>query len=208
VRLTLQAMSSASTTRLLVLGVVRILQPVHGYDARRELLSWRADEWANVAPGSIYNQLKTLAADGLLEVTATESQGGRPARTVYRVTADGESEFTQMLRETWWNLNTSPGSILAAACFLPHMTRDELTAALEHRIALLRSAQGGIKFSVKELPSPGTPGHVAEVLRLSASYLGGEVAWATELLGRLRSGHYLLKGEFDDPAELMGPQNV
>jgi hypothetical protein len=27
----------ASTTRLLVLGVVRIFQPVHGYEVRREL---------------------------------------------------------------------------------------------------------------------------------------------------------------------------
>ena len=42
-----------SSTRLLVLGVVRIFQPVHGYDVRRELLSWRVDQWANVAPGSI-----------------------------------------------------------------------------------------------------------------------------------------------------------
>ena len=42
-----------ASTRLLVLGVVRIFQPVHGYDVRRELLSWRVDQWANVAPGSI-----------------------------------------------------------------------------------------------------------------------------------------------------------
>ena len=52
-----------SSTRLLVLGVVRIFQPVHGYDVRRELLSWRVDQWANVAPGSIYNALKTLTKE-------------------------------------------------------------------------------------------------------------------------------------------------
>ena len=33
---------------MLILGVVRWCQPVHGYDVRRELLSWHADEWANL----------------------------------------------------------------------------------------------------------------------------------------------------------------
>ena len=52
----------SSTTRLLVLGVVKLFQPVHGYEVRRELLSWRAQEWASVQPGSIYNALKSCAA--------------------------------------------------------------------------------------------------------------------------------------------------
>ncbi len=36
-----------SSTRSLVLGVVRILQPVNRYDVRRVLLAWRADTWAH-----------------------------------------------------------------------------------------------------------------------------------------------------------------
>jgi DNA-binding PadR family transcriptional regulator len=31
---------------------------VHGYDVRRMLLSWRADQWASVNPGSIYHALR------------------------------------------------------------------------------------------------------------------------------------------------------
>ena len=56
-----------STTRLLVLGAVRIFQPAHGYLVRRELVTWHVDDWANLNPGSIYNALRTLARDGLLE---------------------------------------------------------------------------------------------------------------------------------------------
>jgi len=87
-----------SSTRLLVLGVVRIFQPVHGYDVRRELLSWRVDQWANVAPGSIYNALKSMTRDALLEVVGTDQVGGRPERTTYRLTNDGENEFQALLR--------------------------------------------------------------------------------------------------------------
>ena len=39
---------------MMILGLVQWMQPVHGYDVRRELLSWSADKWANVQPGSIY----------------------------------------------------------------------------------------------------------------------------------------------------------
>ncbi len=57
----------ASATRLLVLGVVRKHGKAHGYQVRRELLTWSADKWANVAPGSIYHALKQMAKEGLLE---------------------------------------------------------------------------------------------------------------------------------------------
>jgi len=40
-----------SSTRLLVLGVVRIFQPVHGYDVHRELLSGRSSTGRTWRPG-------------------------------------------------------------------------------------------------------------------------------------------------------------
>jgi DNA-binding PadR family transcriptional regulator len=99
-----------SATRLLVLGVVRIFQPVHGYFVRRELLSWHVDEWASVNPGSIYNALRTLTREGYLEEVATDA-GGRPARTTYRFTADGETEFFSVLRSRCgrWTPGTPSG---------------------------------------------------------------------------------------------------
>ena len=51
-----------SATRLLVLGAIRTMQPVHGYRIRRELLSWCIEETTNVKPGSIYGAIRTLVA--------------------------------------------------------------------------------------------------------------------------------------------------
>jgi DNA-binding PadR family transcriptional regulator len=80
-----------SSTRLLVLGAVRIFQPVHGYLVRRELVSWQVDQWAHLNPGSVYGALRSLARDGYLEEVATEQGAAGAARTTYRVTPDGES---------------------------------------------------------------------------------------------------------------------
>jgi hypothetical protein len=71
---------------MMVLGLVQWLAPVHGYDVRRELLSWRADEWGNVQPGSIYHALRKMAEEGLLTEVGTERVGARPARTTYGIT--------------------------------------------------------------------------------------------------------------------------
>ena len=71
--------SQGSATRLLVLGCVRIFQPVHGYFLRRELMSWEVERWAHIHPGSIYNALKTLTKAGLLAEIETPTGHTAPA---------------------------------------------------------------------------------------------------------------------------------
>src|SRR5262249_42241834 len=125
-----------SATRLLVLGVVRTFQPVHGYEVRRELMTWRADQWASVGAGSIYNALKTLAREGLLEIVGTKAVGGRPERTTYRITRAGEEELRTLLDETWWDVKPPIDPLLPALSLLGLMPRDRAIAALEHRLAV------------------------------------------------------------------------
>ncbi len=133
-----------STTRLLILGLVRWLQPVHGYDVRRELLSWGADDWAHVAPGSVYHALKKMTGEQLLRETGTEQVGGRPARISYEVTEAGEREFQRLLRR-YWSVYSAPIDPFATAfVFLPALPRDEAVAALRHRARQLRAHADGL----------------------------------------------------------------
>lgn len=179
-----------SSTRLLVLGAVRIFQPVHGYDVRRELLSWKVDQWANVAPGSIYNALKSLTKDKFLKVAGTGQIGGRPERTQYSLTADGEREYQALLRSTWWNVAPPVDALMAALCFMPALNREELVAALEHRIGQVEGALKHIAFARKEIRPPETPEHVKELHDLMSARLASEIPWAKTLLERLARGEY------------------
>src|SRR4051794_34442721 len=180
-----------SSTRLLVLGVVRIFQPVHGYDVRRELLSWRADQWANVAPGSIYSALKSLVKDGLLEIEGTDQVGGRPERTTYRLTVEGDKEFHNLLRATWWSIGQPLDPLMPGVCFMPAMQRDELISALKHRQVQIDGILKHMDFIIAGIPgSSTTPAHVAELLRLSAARAGAETAWSKALIAALERGEY------------------
>jgi DNA-binding PadR family transcriptional regulator len=179
-----------SSTRLLVLGAVRIFQPVHGYDVRRELLSWRVDQWANVAPGSIYNALKTLTKEKFLKVTGTGQIGGRPERTQYSLTGEGEKEYQVLLRDTWWRVLPPLDDLMPALCFMPSLSTEELTAALEHRIGALEGALKHLEFSRKEIAPPETPEHVKELYDRMHAILAAEIPWARTLIGRLGRGVY------------------
>jgi DNA-binding PadR family transcriptional regulator len=187
------------STRLLVLGVVRIFQPVHGYDVRRELVSWRADQWANASMGSIYNALKSLTRDGLLEVVGTDQVGARPERTTYRLTGEGEREFQSLLREAMWTVSAVIDPLLPALSFLPAMRREEAIAALEHRIASIEGQLRSFQYAIddhKGVDDPSSPPHVPEMFRLMSARMASELDWARAVIDKLKSGQLPMA---DDP---------
>lgn len=190
-----------SATRLLLLGTVRIFQPVHGYYVRRELLSWRADTWANLNPGSIYNGLRSLARDGFVEEVGTESRGSRPARTSYRLTGEGEDEFLAQLRDALWSVTWhDPANLMAAWSFAWALKREEVIAALEHRVEQIAASARASEFAIEDVRrSATTPDTVVEHYRLGRARLEGEGQWARNLLERLRAGEYWFEGEPDRP---------
>src|SRR6476620_790425 len=89
----------------------------HGYQVRRELLTWSADKWANVQPGSIYHALKKMAAENLLEQVDIEPGQPGPDRTAYRRTPEGEAQFLLLLEQGLAD-PTGPGPVMSAAITL------------------------------------------------------------------------------------------
>ncbi len=189
-----------SSTRLLLLGVVRIFQPAYGYQLRRELVSWNVETWANINPGSIYSGLRTLARHGLLAETESADEGRSAGRTVYRLTAEGEEEYFRLLREELWNVrNVDSTGLMTAMSFVWTLRRDEAIAALESRIAQHEAAAASQAFTERGiLDSPGTPNNVVEQIRLGYARDAGELVWTRDLVTRLREGAYSFAGEKPD----------
>lgn len=181
-------------TRLLVLGVIRLLQPVHGYDVRRELLSWQADEWANIAPGSVYGALKTMERDGWIEAVETSQEGARPARTTYQVTDEGEKEFHTLLNATWMHARSENHPLLPAVALMPFADRSAVIGHLEARILELEAESKRTQAQIAYIqdgtgdPATGAPYHTTEMFRLTLARAEAELTWARNLIDRLRSG--------------------
>lgn len=195
-----------STTRLLLLGVVRIFQPAYGYQLRRELMTWNVQDWANINPGSIYSGLRTLAKHGYLAELA-EDGGGRPGRTSYKLTSDGDAEYFMLLRSALWQVRPyHPDQLQLALGFLPDLKRDEVEAALESRIAQLEQFTRQSRFAERQmLEDATTPNHVVEMPRITAARAKGELDWARQSLDRVRNGEYSFAGE---PRDWQPPEGL
>jgi len=173
---------------MMILGLVQWMQPVHGYDVRRELLSWSADKWANVQPGSIYHGLRKLAEEGLLRTVSTEQVGARPARTTYEITDKGVAEFQSLLRGNWWNLSTPPDPFMAAFSFLPALPREETAAALRNRAIQLRAGVEQLKAAQKAEWADNKPIFVSWMWELTIDRSEAEILWCHRTADRIESG--------------------
>jgi DNA-binding PadR family transcriptional regulator len=185
-----------STTRLLLLGVVRIFQPAYGYQLRRELLTWNVEQWANINPGSIYTGLRTLAKHGYL-LELEEGAGHKPGRTSYKLTTDGETEYFSLLRKALWSVDGfRPDQMQAALSFLWSLRRDEVLAALESRMVQLEQLEKAEPFAERQIrEDPGTPDHVVEMFRISGARDRGELEWTRSFHARVAGGDYSFAGE-------------
>jgi DNA-binding PadR family transcriptional regulator len=198
-----------SATRLLVLGVIRIMQPVHGYDVRRELLSWRLEDTANVKPGSIYGAIRTLERDGCIAVHSREAEDSRPERTSYVLTGEGEKEFHMLLRQAWWHVDYPAEPLIPALAMMLFMQRHELVAALQGRLGQLSAHQRGVMHTHDNIRPGATgadgeiPEHVREILEFMAARTKAEIDWTRSLIRRLRKGDYRFADEWDGPK--LGP---
>ncbi|MEU4237601.1 PadR family transcriptional regulator [Actinoplanes sp. NPDC026619] len=191
---------SVDPTRLLVLGATRQEQPATGYAIMRELTSWGVQDWASVNPGSIYGALRALVKDGLVvEGAEPAAKSGRAHKDSikFRLTEEGESAFTNLLRGALWEVDpyrTAP--FMAALCFLVDLGRDEVIAAVGERTARLESQLRQFQFDeMQTVDSPTKPPHSVEFVKLAAARLQGELTFTRELLERIRTGSYVFPGE-------------
>ena len=179
-----------STTRLLLLGAVRVFQPVHGYLLRRELLSWQVEDWAHVQPGSIYSGLRTLVKRGLL----VEEEGEPVA---YRLTADGENEFQRLLASALRQPDPGdPSLLLAGLCFMPVLPRAEVREALRARALVLEAQISSVTARTRSVEqSRLAPASTVELSNVVGHWLAGELRWVGEVCDRIDAGRYRFAGD-------------
>ena len=197
---------TVSSTRLLVLGAVFIMQPAHGYLVMRELGTWKVDEWANLKPGSIYNALRSLTKAGLLvEERSPDDRGGSGGKSVYRLTYDGRQELESLVRQGLWQVMPwDPAILMSAVSFWWLLSRQEVLDALEARRVQLEAWLNANRYAEEGIRrNPSTPPHVVEHFKLPQAWMQGELTWIDAVAGRVKDGEYAFLGE--DLDKLMPP---
>jgi len=180
---------------MLILGLVKWLQPVHGYELRRELISWNVDEWAALQPGSVYHALRKLTEEDLLEEVGTEQVGARPARTTYRLTPAGDAEFEDLLRRYWWDYRQPIDPFFPAFSFLPAMLPTEAAEALRNRGRMVRAEADKLRAAQQQKPV-----HVGWLFELIGERLAAEANWCERVANRIEAGEGYPDRDYRDSA--------
>lgn len=184
-----------SVVRLLVLGVIRMRGPVHGYAVRRELLSWRVDTWTSVRPGSIYHALKQLTREGRLRTAAVEESPEGPARTLYELTQEGEAEFRRRLEAAL--LSVGMEELGAGVAFIQTLPRRHAVSLLREQHRRATKIRDGLEKLIPMFPNRYEPPHMQDLLTLWSRGVAATARWTEELIRRLEAGEYVMAGDED-----------
>lgn len=174
-------------TRMLVLGVIVLFEPLNGYQIRRELLSWGVQDWAALKPGSIYSMLRTLERQGKVRRWDLPESDTRSV-AVYLTTDPGRSDFAALVRGGLdGSLGTDHTTFTTAMSFLPLSTRAEALTALGRRQERLATQVAELVAHVQDNGSL-LPPHVGHLLGLDHRLRESEQAWLADFIDLVRGG--------------------
>ena len=189
---------SGALTRMLVLGVIVLFEPLNGYQIRRELLSWGVQDWADLKPGSIYSMLRTLERQSKVRRWDLPESDTRSV-AVYLASAAGRQEFEELVRGGLdGSLGTDHATFDSAMSFLPLSTRAEAISALTRRHERLKEQLAALTTHVERNGSV-LPAHVGHLLGLDHRLRQSEIGWLAEFVELLRGGALAFADEDGSP---------
>jgi DNA-binding PadR family transcriptional regulator len=123
----------------LALAVLVLLyeRPMHPYEMASTLKERRKESSIRLNYGNLYNVIERLLREKLIGVRETVKQGKLPEKTVYELTAAGEAEMTEWMRELVSSPVKEYPRFEAALSLLPALLPEEVIDLLEIRIGLL-----------------------------------------------------------------------
>ena len=164
---------------MLLLGAVQLFEPVNGYQIRRELVSWRVDEWAHINPG-----LDLLRARDPRPRRAPGA-GTRWSRaaarvTVYTTTVEGRAEFQRLFAEAVRvHDRGSARGFTTALSLQPLVDRAVFLGLLEERLVAIDAliAEGE---ALAAAPAGVLPPHLPPLIGLWQAQARTERAWLVD----------------------------
>jgi len=174
--------------RLLVLGTLARFGPMHGHQLKRSIQTINVEAWSDVRAGSLYHALHQLAAEGLIELVQTERPGRQPARTVYRITADGEAELEVLRDRALGEVRASADPFDVALWVAAGLDAARLGDVVRRRLDTLRRQLADLSDERRSLLANNTIPPVGAILMAHGeARLDAEVRWHETLLEALPS---------------------
>jgi DNA-binding PadR family transcriptional regulator len=175
-------------SRLLILGSLDRHGPLHGHRIRRDAEQTDVAAWGGVSVGALYRELREMDGEGLIEPVRTETEGNRPARTVYRISAEGRRELAILREQALTQLRQGPDAVAVALVFGGVGEKGVALEMLRARREALQRELDGIAAERQHHVAEGRLGATdVAVFRRGELLRAAEIAWIDESLPALQA---------------------
>ncbi|MFC7534440.1 PadR family transcriptional regulator [Actinoplanes sp. GCM10030250] len=169
----------------MVLLALLVEAPMHPYRMQQVIKERGQDQLVNVAQrNSVYQALERLVRENLARPAGTSREAGRPERTLYEVTAEGEATFRRWLLEMLPEPAREFPEFPVALAFLPILGPAETRELLERRVAVLTERITAIDAQAP----PGLPRLFLIEDEYRSAMLRAESEWLRALIADLADG--------------------
>ena len=131
-------------------------RPMHPYEMATVLKERGKDADMKIKWGTLYSVVAGLAKHGFIEVVESVQEGGRPERTIYRLTPSGREEFEDWVRELVGTVEREPPPFQAGLSMMTVLGPDQSLELLRRRLAQLEqrvdAQRAGLEMWHQKLP--------------------------------------------------------
>ncbi len=173
----------------LALAVLVLLyeRSMHPYEMAATLRERHKEESIKLRYGSLYTVIDLLVRAGFISEKKTTREGNRPERTIYEITAAGESEMKSWMREILSTPAKEFPQFEAGLSLLPALPPEEATDVLETRVEFLKKDIEQIEHGLEEAKKM----KLAALFSIETEYrlagLQSELAFVEKLIESIRS---------------------
>jgi DNA-binding PadR family transcriptional regulator len=174
---------------LLGLAVLSVVfeRPMHPYEMAAVLKQRGKDADMPIKWGSLYTVVANLEKHGFVEAVESVRDGGRPERTVYRITPAGRAEFEDWVRELVGTVEPEPPRFRAGLSMMGVLGPDQTITLLRQRIGQLDDRVEAQRATLDQL-RPLMPRLFLVEVEYNLAMTEAEARWARTFLDELTSG--------------------
>ncbi|WP_370969887.1 PadR family transcriptional regulator [Amycolatopsis sp. cg9] len=161
--------------------------PKHPYEMAAVLKQRGKEGDLPIKWGSLYTVVANLDKHGFIEAVESVKDGGRPERTVYRITPAGHEEFEDWVRELVGTVDREPPRFKAGLSMLGVLGPDQTARQLRLRLTGLAERAAALRASLEQLSGQMPRLFLVEV-EYDLAMVEAEARWVRGFLDELTSG--------------------
>ncbi|WP_199191625.1 PadR family transcriptional regulator [Amycolatopsis sp. CA-126428] len=201
-------MKRRKVANVLGLAVLSVVQerPMHPYEMAAVLKQRGKDADMPIKWGSLYTVVANLEKHRFIEAVESVKDGGRPERTVYRITPAGREEFEDWVRELVGTVDREPPRFKAGLSMIGVLGPDQAISRLRERLEQLGERAEAHRAALEQL-RPLMPRLFLVEVEYDLAMTEAEARWVRGFLEELTTGalpgldawrRYHETGEFPD----------